>query len=155
MVKKGLFRKKEVGLDAKTKVKKSTIVIIDIIVLVLLGAIAIGIKYLVTNKVDKNLVKLENQTVNNITFSDFNIKYKKKKSHINVTLINYTAEEISINKLTIRLYASDNTNVSAITIDYLEDSGEPLKLGENQQTIVENSTPLDLTGITNVEYIME
>lgn len=155
MFKKGLFRKKEKGLDKKTKMKKSTIIIIDVAVVVLLAAIALGIKFLVTNKIDKNVVKLENQVVNNVTFTDFNLKYKNKKSNIKVTMINYTAEEIIIKKLTIKLYASDNRQVSEITVDYLENADEPLKLGENQQSTFENSTKLDLTDITKVEYIIE
>lgn len=138
----------------KVKMKKKTIIIIEVVCAVLIFATLLGIKYLITNKVDKNVVKLENQLISNITFSDFVLKYKDEKSYISVNLINYSKEEIKINKLTIKLYASDNTKVSEILVDYLNNSA-PLVLGENQSTEVSNIIELDLTDIIKVEYVIE
>lgn len=157
MSKKGLFKKwKKHDKDdsEKVKMKKSTIIIIEVVCALLVFGVLIGIKYLVTNKVDNNVVYLENQVVKNISFTDFKLTYEDGKSTIKVNMINYTEENIEIKKLIIKLYASDNTKVSEITADLAID-GNVTVLGPNQETAVENVAELDLTDVSKVEYIIE
>lgn len=157
MFKKSLFKrwfKEHENKEKAVKMKKSTIIIIEVSCALVILFAAIGVKYLITNKVDNNVIKLENQVVNNITFSDFTLKYEKKTSKITVNMINYTEENIEIKKLTIRLYAKDNTKVSEIVAD-LQTDGNATVLGPNQRTQIENSTKLDLTDISKVEYVVE
>ena len=157
MSKKGLFkkwRKRDKDGSEKVKMKKSTIIIIEVACAVLVFGILIGIKYLVTNKVDDNVVYLENQVVENVSFTDFTLTYEDGKSTIKVNMINYTEENIEISKLTIKLYASDNTKVSEIIADLAAD-GNATVLGPNQETVVENVAELDLTDISKVEYVIE
>lgn len=157
MFKKRLFKKWKKHHEDETekvKMKKSTIIVIEVLVaLVVFGAL-IGVKYLITNKNNDNVIKLENQVVKNISFTDFTLTYEKKNSNIYVNMINYTEENIEIKKLTIKLYAKDNTQVSEIKADLTVD-GNPTIIGPNQQTAVENSTKLDLTNISKVEYVVE
>lgn len=157
MSKKGLFKnwkKHDKDESEKVKMKKSTIIIIEVACAVLVFGALIGIKYLVTNKVDDNVVLLENQVVKNISFTDFKITYEDGKSTVKVNMINYTAENIEIKKLVIKLYASDNTKVSEITANLAVD-GNATVLGPNQETAVENVADIDLTDISKVEYIIE
>ncbi len=157
MSKKGLFKnwKKHSKDDSeKVKMKKSTIIIIEVVCAVIVFGILIGVKYLVTNKVDNNVVKLENQVVKNISFTDFTLTYEDEKSTIKVNMINYTQENIEVNKLVIKLYASDNTKVSEVTANLAVD-GVPMVLGPNQETAVENVAEIDLTDISKVEYVVE
>jgi len=157
MFKKGFLKKwKKHDNDGseKVKMKKSTIIIIEIACAVFVFGALIGIKYLVTNKTNDNVVYLENQVVKNISFTDFKLTYDDGKSTIKVNMINYTAENIEIKKLVIKLYASDNTKVSEITANLAVD-GNTTVLGPNQETAVENVANLDLTDISKVEYIIE
>lgn len=157
MAKKNIFKKWKKHSDdgsEKVKMKKSTIIIIEVVCAALIFGILVGIKYLVTNKANDDIVYLENQVVNNLTFTDFTLNYENEESKVNVKMINYTEENIQISKLIIRLYAKDNTKVSEITADFTTD-GNPYVIGPNQETLVENSVKLDLTNVSKVEYIVE
>ncbi len=157
MGKKNIFKKwKKHNIDGseKVKMKKSTIIIIEVACAALIFGVLVGIKYLVTNRANDDVVYLENQVVSNLTFSDFTLNYENEESKINVKMINYTEENIQISKLIIRLYAKDNTKVSEITADFTND-GNPYIVGPNQETIVENSVKLDLTNVSKVEYVVQ
>lgn len=167
MFKKGLFKKRlfkkslaekwmknNEDKTEKVKMKKSTIIIIEVVCAALIFGILIGVKYLVTNKDDNNTIYLENQVVKGISFTDFTLTYEDEKSNIIVSMINYTEENIEIKKIVIKLYASDNTQVSEITAD-LTVEGSATVLGPNQETVIENVIELDLTDISKVEYVVE
>jgi flagellar basal body-associated protein FliL len=111
----GKFKKH--NKEEAVKMKKSTIIIIEIICAVLIFSVLIGVKYLITNKAKDNVVYLENQLVSNVTFTDFTLTYEKKESDIKVKMINYTQEVINLKKVLIKLYAKDNTKVSEITVN--------------------------------------
>lgn len=128
---------------------KKTVIIFEILFALVVLAAAIGIKYLVTNKNDSTL-RFENQVVEGITFSDFNISFNKEGSTVKVNLINYTEESIELEGVVIKLYAKDNTQVSEITLD----SGFASLLESNQSIQVENTTTADLSGISSVEYVV-
>lgn len=147
-----MFKKGKKNKEEKVPMKKSTVIIIEVLVAVVVLLAALGIKYLVTNRHDDNVVRLEDQLIDNISFTDFVLTYEEGKSTINVTLINYTEEPIDINKLTIKLYAKDNTQVSEITAPLNEGAG---RLESNQRTEITSVIELDLTDIANVEYVVE
>lgn len=147
-----MFKKGKKNKEEKVPMKKSTVIIIEVLVAVVVLLAALGIKYLVTNRHDDNVVRLEDQLIDNISFTDFVLTYEEGKSTINVTLINYTEEPIDINKLTIKLYAKDNTQVSEITAPLNEGAG---RLESNQRTEITSVIELDLTDIANVEYVIE
>ena len=147
-----MFKKGKKNKEEKVNMKKSTVIIIEVIVAVVVLLVALGIKFLVTNKENKNIVRLEDQLIENISFTDFILEYKEGKSVIDVTLINYTEEPIDVNKLTIKLYAKDNSKVSEIEIPFPDLTG---RLETNQRTQAHNETEMDLRGISKVEYIVE
>ncbi len=128
---------------------RKTVIAIEVIIAVLAILIGLGIKYLITNQAT-NDINLSDQTVNNITFSGFTINFEKDgSSKINVSLINYTKEEVVVNSVTMKLYAKDNTQIAAITYEQDEDNN---KIGPNQEVEIESSTSADLSGVTFVEY---
>ena len=94
-----MFKKGKKNKEEKVNMKKSTVIIIEVVVAVVVLLVALGIKFLVTNKENKNIVRLEDQLIENISFTDFILEYKDGKSVIDVTLINYTEEPIDVNKL--------------------------------------------------------
>lgn len=147
-----MFKKGKKNKEEKVNMKKSTVIIIEVVVAVVVLLVALGIKFLVTNKENKNIVRLEDQLIENISFTDFILEYNDGVSTIDVTLINYTEEPIDVNKLTIKLYAKDNSKVSEIEIPFPDSTG---RLETNQRTQAHNETEMDLRGIAKVEYIVE
>ena len=147
-----MFKKGKKNKEEKVNMKKSTVIIIEVIVAVVVLLVALGIKFLVTNKENKNIVRLEDQLIENISFTDFTLEYKDGKSVIDVTLINYTEEPIDVNLLTIKLYAKDNSKVTEIKNAFPEFAG---RLEKNQSIYVNHDIEMDLRGIAKVEYIVE
>lgn len=147
-----MFKKGKKNKEEKVNMKKSTVIIIEVVVAVVVLLVALGIKFLVTNKENKNIVRLEDQLIENISFTDFILEYKDGKSVIDVTLINYTEEPIDVNLLTIKLYAKDNSKVTEIKNAFPEFAG---RLEKNQSIYVNHETEMDLRGIAKVEYIVE
>lgn len=147
-----MFKKGKKNKEEKVNMKKSTVIIIEVVVAVVVLLVALGIKFLVTNKENKNIVRLEDQLIENISFTDFTLEYKDGKSVIDVTLINYTEEPIDVNLLTIKLYAKDNSKVTEIKNAFPEFAG---RLEKNQSIYVNHDIEMDLRGIAKVEYIVE
>ena len=147
-----MFKKGKKNKEEKVNMKKSTVIIIEVVVAVVVLLVALGIKFLVTNKENKNIVRLEDQLIENISFTDFTLEYKDGKSVIDVTLINYTEEPIDVNLLTIKLYAKDNSKVTEIKNPFPEFAG---RLEKNQSIYVNHDIEMDLRGIAKVEYIVE
>lgn len=141
----GLFKKK----DPVKTCNKRCVIIIEIIVAVLLFLTLLGIKWLVTNiDEDANVIKLDNQTVENVSFVDFEVEYKDEQGNVTVSAINYTEEDITIPNLKIKLYASDNSLVSQIDVP------EEIVLESNQEHLI-TSTIATTTKIASVEYVIE
>lgn len=128
------------------KLNKSMVIIIEVCVAFIILLSLIGIKYLVTNKSD-NSIRLDNQVISDITFSDFTISFDKEGSKVAVDLINYSQENIEIENVVIKLYAKDNTQISEITTPFQEGILEP-----NQSIKIENKTSVDLSEVAIVEY---
>ena len=63
-----MFKKGKKNKEEKVKMKKSTVIIIEVVVAVVVLLVALGIKFLVTNKENKNIVRLEDQLIENISF---------------------------------------------------------------------------------------
>lgn len=141
----GLFKKKE----EPNKCSRRLIIIIEIIVAVLLFLTLLGLKWLFLNvHEDSNIVKLDNQVVNDVSFVDFQTKYENNKGEVSVSAINYLDKEITIPSLKIRLYSSDNSLVSQIEIN------EPIVLDANQEHLIENTIATN-TKVARVEYVIE
>ena len=107
-----LFKRKKV----EKTISKPLVIIIEVSLAVIIFLCAIGLKWLITNRYNSRLVKLENQVVNNFTFSDCSIEYSEDKGTLKVNVINYTEEVISTDKVTINLYAKNNTLISQIEL---------------------------------------
>ena len=128
---------------------RTTVIVTEVCVAIVVLLSALGIKYLVTNRTDK-AIHLSDQVVENLTFSEFTIaKGKNNSSSINVNIINYTEESITFKTVTVNLYASDNTKVASLTFGTEE---EPIKLEPNQETTIEGTSSIDLSDVTFVEY---
>lgn len=139
-----LFRKKE----EKKTINRKTVIIIEVCCAVVLFLTLLGIKWLVTNRdVDVNVVKLENQVVENVSFVDFRIEYEEEVGNVTVSAINYTEEEIKVPSLKIKLYAADNNLISQIEVP-------EFTLSTNQEHLIENKI-LTTTKVASVEYVIE
>ncbi len=107
-----IFKKKK----EEKRINKAVVITIELFVAVLLFLCAIGIKWLVTNKYNPRIVKLEDQTVQGITFEDFSVDYSDITGKIKVNAINYTENDIEINGVTLNLYAKDNTLIARVSL---------------------------------------
>lgn len=140
----GIFRKKQ---KEKT-INKKLVIAIEVSCAVLLFLTLLGIKWLITNKApDQNIVTLENQTVENVSFVDFKVEYVDEEGNVSVGAINYTDTKIEVKNLKIRMYAEDNNLVSQIEVP-------AFVLETNQEHLIENKI-LTSSKISSVEYIIE
>lgn len=136
-----MFKKKE-----KMTLKKSTVIIIEVCVGLVVLLAALGIKYLVTNKADDS-IRFSDQVVSGITFSDFTIKKDEDNNNvITVNAINYSEESLDLERITVMLLTEDNIKVSEINFDF------GYKLDKNQQIELMNTIAMDLSGVASVEY---
>lgn len=141
----GIFKKK----GDKKLCNKRCVIAIEIIVAVLLFLTLLGLKWLITNiDEDANIVKLDNQVINNVSFVDFKVEYTDKQGDITVSAINYTNEEIEIPNLKIKLYSSDNSLISQIEV------ANPIALQTNQEQLI-TSTISTTSRVASVEYVIE
>lgn len=141
----GIFKKKE----ERKPCNKRCVIVIEIIVAVLLFLTLLGLKWLITN-IDENanIVKLDNQVVNNVSFVDFKVEYINEQGNVTVSAINYTGEEIEIPNLKIKLYSSDNSLISQIEVS------NPIVLDTNQERLIA-STISTTSKVASVEYVIE
>lgn len=141
----GLFKKK----DEEKKCSRRCIIAIEIIVAVLLFLTLLGLKWLFLNVHDDlNIVKLDDQTINDVSFVDFQTKYEDDKGNVSVSVINYTDKEVIIPSLKIRLYSSDNSLVSQIEVT------DTIVLDAKQEHLIENTIATN-TKVARVEYVIE
>lgn len=141
----GLFNKKE----NRKPCNKRCVIVIEIIVAVLLFLTLLGLKWLIINiDEDANIVKLNNQVVNNVSFVDFKVEYTEEQGNVTVSAINYTGEEIKIPNLKIKLYSSDNSLISQIEV------ADPIVLETNQEHLIA-STISTTSKVSSVEYVIE
>ncbi len=136
-----IFKKKK----EEKRINKAVVIVIELFVAIILFLCAIGIKWLITNKYNPRIVKLEEQTVQGITFSDFVADYSNVTGTIKVNAINYTENEITINGLTLNLYAKDNTLISRIELP------NTIILKPNEKYLITNEIATEAR-IGKVEY---
>ena len=137
----GLFKKKK----EEKRINKAVVIIIELFVAIVLFLCAIGIKWLLTNKYNPRIVKLEEQTVEGVTFSDFVADYSDVTGKIKVNAINYTENDIVIKGVTLNLYAKDNTLISRIELP------NTITLKPNEKYLITNDISTEVR-IGKVEY---
>ena len=137
----GLFKKKK----EEKRINKTVVIIIELFVAVVLFLCAIGIKWLLTNRYNPRIVKLEEQTVQGVTFEDFVADYSDITGKIKVNAINYTENDIVINGITLNLYAKDNTLISRIELP------NKITLKPNEKYLITNEIATEVR-IGKVEY---
>lgn len=137
----GLFRRKK-----EKTYNRTTTIIIEISVALVLFLAAIGIKWLVTNH-DKKIGKInfDDQVVENLSFMDFELKTNTKEFMVNVR--NYTEEKEDVKELVINFYAEDNSLVSSIVVP-------GFTLEKNQGTEVKGNVGTEVK-LSKVEYIIK
>lgn len=139
------FKKKE----EKKTVNRVVVIIIEILLALLLFLSLVAIKWAITTKdPDANKIKLDNQTIENISFVDFVIDYTNNEGKLTVSAINYTDEKVEISKLKIRLYATNNSLISTIEIP------DEIVLDKNQEHLITASVG-NIDKVASVEYVIE
>ena len=138
-----LFKRKK----EEKQVSRPLVIIIELVVAIIIFLCAIGLKWLIANRYNPRLIKLENQTVDNFTFSDFSVEYSDDKGLLKVNAINYTEEVISTDKITINLYAKNNTLISRIELP------NKIILKPNEKYLISNEIATDVR-VGKVEYII-
>lgn len=136
----GIFRKKEKTYN------KTTVIIIEIAVALVILLVGIGIKWLINNHdKDNGKVRIEDQVVEGISFVDF--LYNEDTSEYLVNAINYNVATINIKELKLYIYSDENAQVAAVTFE-----GFDLEYNESHE--LKGKLP-EGTSISTVEYAVE
>lgn len=138
-----LFRKKKESFGVDRKV----VITFEIFGAIVLFLALLGIKWLYYN-VESSVIRLDNQTINDVSFVDFKADYTDDKVLVSVSAINYTEKELNIKNVKIRLYANDNNLISEINVPNIG------VLATNQEYFIKNEIVLDVK-IASVEYEVE
>lgn len=140
----GIFKRKKEPI----RINKTLVIVIEFFVAIFIFLIAIGLKWLMANGYNPRIVKLQNQEVNGITFSDFVVDYSDGNGNLSVNAINYSNEEVKIDKLTLILYAKDNTVISRIELP------EEIVIKPKENYLINNEIATE-TRVGKVEYKVE
>lgn len=140
----GIFKRKKEPI----RINKTLVIVIEFFVAIFIFLIAIGLKWLMANGYNPRIVKLQNQEVNGITFSDFVVDYSDGNGNLSVNAINYSNEEVKIEKLTLILYAKDNTVISRIELP------EEIVIKPKENYLINNEIATE-TRVGKVEYKVE
>ena len=136
-----LFKKKK----EEKRISKPLVIITEFFIAIVVFLCAIGLKWLVANKYNPKIIKLDDQTVEGITFSDFKVDYTDGKGKLTVNAINYTENPIIITKVTLRLYSKDNILISEIEVP------NKVTLKTDEKYLISNEIATD-TRVGKVEY---